>query len=81
MGGRGVEVIIGFLNVLAVIAFGTGQAEKPLLEDGVLAVPEREGEAEAGLVVADAKQAILTPALGTRAGVVVRDSVPGLTIA
>ena len=37
MGRRAVEVEIIFLDILAVVAFGLGQAEETLLEDQVLA--------------------------------------------
>jgi hypothetical protein len=50
--------------VLPVIAFAVGQAEQTLLEDRVLAVPERQGKAELLLIVGDAGQAILAPAVG-----------------
>ena len=43
----------------------------------VLPVPQREGEAEAALAVADAEEAVLAPAVGAAAGVVVREVVPG----
>ena len=33
VGGRGVKVVIAFLDVFAVVAFAVGQAEQPLLQD------------------------------------------------
>jgi hypothetical protein len=51
--GRGVEVVIQLLDVLAVVALRVGQAEEPLLEDGILAVPQRDGEAKTALPVGD----------------------------
>ena len=44
--GRGVEVEPVLLDVLAVVALGVRQAEEALLEDRVLPVPERQGEAD-----------------------------------
>ena len=73
---RRVEVPPVLLGVLAVVALGAGQAEDPLLEDRVAAVPEREREAERLPVVADAGEAVLAPAVGARAGVVVREVAP-----
>ena len=68
---RAVEVEVVLLDVLAVVALAVGQAEQPLLEDRVLAVPQGQREAEPLLVVGDAGQAVLAPAIGARAGLVV----------
>jgi hypothetical protein len=51
MGRGGVEVEPGFLDVLAVIAFGVGEAEEAFLEDRVAAVPKGWGEAQPALTV------------------------------
>ncbi len=74
--GDVVEVEVVLLDVLAVIAFVAGQAEHPLLEDRVGAVPQREREAQLLLVVADAGDAVLAPAVGARARVIVRQVLP-----
>src|SRR5262249_21148447 len=55
-----------------------GQAEHPLLEDRVPAVPQRQREAEALLVVGDAGQPVLAPAVRARAGLVVAEVRPGV---
>ena len=78
MGRRAVEVEVVFLDVLAVIAFAVGQAEQAFLEDRVLAVPQGQREAEPLLVVGDAGQAVLAPAIGAGAGLVVAEVVPGV---
>src|SRR5207249_2242342 len=72
----GVEVIL--LDVLAVIALGARHAEETLLEDGVLAVPEGGGEAEELVAVAQAGDAVLAPAVGPAASLVVGEEVPGV---
>src|SRR5262249_19167003 len=69
---RRVEVPPVLLDVLAVVTLGAGEAEQPLLQDRVAAVPEREREAEVLPVVADAAEAVLVPAICARTGVVVR---------
>jgi len=46
------------------VAFGTGQAEQPLLKDRVVPVPQRDGKTQPAAVVADAEQAVLAPAIG-----------------
>src|SRR5262249_24496587 len=75
---RAVEVEVVVLDVLAVVALAVGQPEQPLLEDGVLAVPQGQGEAEALPVVGDAGQPVLAPAVGAGAGLVVAEVVPGV---
>ena len=52
---RRVEVEPVLLDVLAVVALGVRQAEEALLQDRVLPVPEREGEADALVAVGDAQ--------------------------
>ena len=71
-----VEVEVVLLHVLAVIALVAGEAEQPLLEDRVRAVPQREREAQPLPVVADAGDAVLAPAVGARSRVVVREVFP-----
>src|SRR5262249_47575243 len=64
--------------ILAVIAFTVGEAEEPLLQDRIASVPEREREAETLLVVGDAGDPVLAPAIGARAGLIVAEVVPGV---
>ena len=72
----GVEEEEVFLHVLAVIALRPGEPEHPFLEDGILAVPHRKGEAEPLVVVRDPEDPVLAPAVGARARVVVREVIP-----
>ena len=39
VGGRGIEVVVALLHVLAVVSLVTAEAEEALLEDGVVAIP------------------------------------------
>src|SRR5262249_3497582 len=78
MGGRAVEVEVVLLDVLAVVAFAVGQSKEAFLEDGILAVPQGEREAEPLLVIRDAGQAVLAPAIGPRAGLIVAEVIPGI---
>src|SRR5690606_3640917 len=77
VGRGGVEVVVEFLDVLAVVALGAGEAEETFLEDGVAAVPQGDGEGQAALAVTEAEQAVLAPAVGAAAGVFVREGFPG----
>ena len=73
---RGVEVVIKLLHVFAVIAFGIGKAEETFLQNWILAVPHGERETEPLQAVAEAGNAILAPAVGAAARVVVRKIFP-----
>src|SRR6516165_6763472 len=77
MGRRGVEIEVIFLDILSMVALVAGQAEGALLQDWIDAVPQRERQAEALLAVADAAHAVLVPAIGARAGLVVVEIFPG----
>ena len=79
MGRRAVEVEVIFLDVLPMVAFAVGQPEEAFLKDGIPPVPQRQGEAEPLFVVGEAGQAILTPAVGARAGLVMGEIIPGVT--
>src|SRR5207245_11322094 len=74
---RGVEVEVGLLDVLAVVALASGQAEQALLEDRVAPVPQRQREAQPAVIVGDSGDAVLAPAVRARARVIVRKGVPG----
>ncbi len=80
VGRRAVEVEVVLLDVLAVIALGAGQAEQAFLEDRVASVPQRDGEADDLVTVADAREPVLVPAVRPGAGVLVREVVPGVAV-
>src|SRR6516164_10204871 len=72
-----VEVIL--LDVLTVVAFGVRQAEQALFQDGVPFVPQREGQAQPLLVVADPGQAVLTPPVGAGPRLIMAEIRPGIS--
>src|SRR4051794_10357302 len=76
-----IEVEVVFLDVLAVVPLRVRQAEQALLDDRVLAIPQREGKAQDLPVVADPGKAVLAPAIGPGAGLVMGEVVPGVTAA
>src|SRR5207249_4581131 len=78
VGWSRVEVELVLLDVLAVVALAVGQAEEPLLEDRVLAVPQGDGEAEELLIVRDYCEPVLAPAVRPRARVAVAEVVQGV---
>jgi hypothetical protein len=73
-----VEVEVILLDVLAVIAFRARETEQALLQDGIGFVPQGEREAQPLLVVTETGDAVLAPAIGARARMVVRKVIPGL---
>ena len=74
--GRGVDVEVVLLHVLAVVALAVREAEQPLLQNRVAPVPQREREAEELPVVGDSREAILAPAIRSRARLIVAERVP-----
>src|SRR5262249_51639506 len=79
--GRGaVEVEVILLDVFPVVALAVREPEESLLQDGVLPIPEGEGEAEPLLVVGDPAETVLAPAIGPGTGVVVGEEVPGIAV-
>ena len=66
------------LDILAVVSLRAGEPEHPLLENRVVAVPERECEAELVANIRDPGHPVLVPPVGPRAGVIVRERVPGV---
>src|SRR5262249_20527252 len=56
------------------------EAEDALLQEGITPVPEGQGEAEGLAFVADPGQAVLAPAIGAGACLVVREVVPGVAV-
>ena len=80
MCGRGVQVVIELLAILAVIALAVGQTEKTLLENRIASVPESKREAKSLVVIGESGDAILAPSIGAAAGMVVREVLPGIAV-
>jgi hypothetical protein len=77
---RRVQVPPVLLDVLAVVALVTGEAERPFLQDRVAAVPERERQTQELVVVANAAEPVLTPSIRARARVIVRKRGPRVAV-
>ncbi len=60
------------------VAFIAGKTEEALLENAIAAVPKRDGEADVLVAVANAADAVFAPAIGARAGVVMREIAPSV---
>ena len=80
VGGGAIEVPPELLHVLAVVALGIGEPEHPLLQDGIAAVPQGERQAPELVIVAEARDAVLAPAIGPGPGLVVRHVIPGVAV-
>jgi len=79
VGRRAVEVEVVLLDVLAVVALAVGEPEEALLEDGILPVPQRQRKAQVLFVIGKAGDAVLAPAVGARARMIVGEEIPGVT--
>src|SRR6516162_8706365 len=77
VGGRGVEIEVILLYILTMIAFSSSESEQTLLQNRILAVPQGQGKADQLMTIANAAQAVLTPAISSRARVVMRNIIPG----
>jgi hypothetical protein len=80
MGRRAVEIVIILLDVLAVVALAVGQTEQPLLEDRVLAIPQRKRKTQPLVIVTEAGKAILALVISARTGLVVGEIVPRIAV-
>ena len=78
--GGGVEIEVVLLDILAVIALGTCETEVALLQDRIASIPQGEPEAETLVIVGDAEDAVLAPAIRARTRVVMREVVPGRAV-
>ena len=78
MGGRRIEVVVDLFDVLAVIALMAVQAEQPLLQNGVVIIPEGPGKTQPLVIVPDAQQPVFGPAIRARSRVVMREIIPGI---
>src|SRR5262249_25106516 len=76
VGWSAIEVEIVLLDVLTMVTFGVGQAEKTLLDDRVLFIPEGQGKAESLPVIAKAGKTVFPPLIGARAGLVMAEIAP-----
>jgi len=76
MCGRTIQIEVVLLDILAVIALAVGESEQALFDNGILAVPQREREAEKLLVIADPADPVFAPAIGPAASMVVGERFP-----
>src|SRR5215469_15173188 len=77
---RAVEVEVVFLHILAVIPFTVGQTKKTLFENRIASVPESNGKAQLLLIVGDAGQTIFSPSISARAGLIVAEVIPRVSV-
>ena len=75
-----IEVPPVVLGVLAVVALAVREAEHPLLEDRVAAVPQRQPEAQPPEHVGQPGHPVLVPAVGPGTGVIVREVRPRVAV-
>jgi len=66
-----VEVEVSLLDTLAVVTLGVRETKKTFFQEGVLLVPEREGNVLQAMGIAYTGDAVLSPSVCARSGVVV----------
>jgi hypothetical protein len=74
-----VDVEVELFNVLAMVRLAIRQTKRALLEDWIIAVPERHAEAQILLIVTDAGEAIFAAVIGARSSLVVCEVAPGVS--
>ena len=80
MRGGAVQIVVALLNVLAMIALVARQAEEPLFQDRIAPIPHGDGEADVLMPVADSRDTVLVPPVGSGSRVIVRKILPGVAI-
>src|SRR5262245_8740676 len=77
---RAVEGEIALLYILAVVAFAIVQSEQTFIGNPVLAVPKRQRKTEETMLVGELRQAVLTPVVSTRPGLIMGEMVPRASV-
>jgi hypothetical protein len=62
--GCAIEVEVVLLDILTVVPLAVGEPEQGLFQDRILLVPQRQRKAELLLIITDAPEPVLTPAVG-----------------
>src|SRR5206468_1927148 len=73
---RRVEVVVVLLDVLAMIALRGHEPKEAFLQKWIFPVPEGERKTDELMPIADAADAVLSPPVGARAGMVMRKVIP-----
>lgn len=76
----GVEIVVEFFYVFAMVSLLSRDAIKTLLENGVYTVPERHRETNALVIVGESSKTIFSPSISAGAGVLMREVSPSITI-
>src|SRR5215472_11156256 len=78
--GDGIEVPPVLLDILAVVALRAGEPERALLQDRVLPVPQRQGQAQPLVDVAEPGQPVFPPPVSPGPRVIMRQVVPRVAV-
>src|SRR5579872_4308230 len=77
---RAIEIEVVLLDIFAMVSFPWSKTERPFLQNGILAVPQRDAEHQELIPVADRRHAVFAPAVRFAACHIVRKEVPGLPV-
>jgi len=80
MARHAIDEKVQFLDVFTVVAFGVVEAEQAFLEDCIALVPQRQAQAPALGLVTETGQAVLAPAIGAAACVLMGEVGPGVAV-
>jgi hypothetical protein len=54
------------------------KTKEPFFQDRITTIPQRQGETEALVIIGDAGETVLTPPIGSRTSMIVREKIPGI---
>src|SRR5271165_5299397 len=77
MRGRGIEIKVLLLYVLAMVSLVSRQSKEPFFQDSVFAIPHRQREADHLVAVADPCDSVFTPAIRSAMRMLKREKLPG----
>src|SRR5258708_12154243 len=71
-----IQVVIELLHVFAMICLIVGKAEETFLQNRVMAIPQSNRQTKALLIVTDASDPVLAPAIRSTARMIVTEVFP-----
>ena len=76
MSRRGIQIVVLFFDVFAVIAFVTINAKESLFQNRIATIPQGQSKAQATLTIRDTQQTIFAPAIRTASRLIVGKRCP-----
>src|SRR5262245_23797994 len=73
---RGIQIVVAFLAVFAVIPFVPRETKQTFFQDRIAAVPHRDRKTDALMPIRNAGDAVLVPEISFRGGMIWRKMLP-----